>query len=416
MPSDLGPLASGSRVMVVGGGPGGCSCAMALLKGAEQRGRRLEVLLFEPKSFGAHYNQCMGVLSPPLLQVLKEVFDVEPPNEMIQRAIVGYHLYGEKESIYLDGSLRKEVSHAVRRVQFDEFLLERAERAGVKVIQSRVSDLEFRNDSVGVYSDSGTFEGDVVVGAFGSDRGTADVFSQRTSYHAPHNLETVVTKIHPGIAMVDTLRNHIHAYLTGIPELEFGALVPKGNHISIIVAGKNVTEATMDAFLSHPRVRLVLPEGSHREECFKGRFPIGSARSFFGDRYVVIGDAAGLVRPFKGKGINSAVITGIKASETMLAYGISRKALEVFQLGCRDLLRDAKYGGLVRLFVRAMSRWGGVDAMIRAAGKNPGLQLALFDSVSGSDTYRNILKRNVRFRTVTLILWEMLRGVFTGGV
>ena len=34
----------------------------------------------------------------------------------------------------------------------------------------------------------------------------------------------------------------------------------------------------------------------------RGCFPVKPAKHLFGDRYVTIGDAAGLIRPFKGKG------------------------------------------------------------------------------------------------------------------
>ena len=61
---------------------------------------------------------------------------------------------------------------------------------------------------------------------------------------------------------------------------------------------------------------------------FKGRFPRSLAHNYYGDRYVMIGDAAGLVRAFKGKGVTTAVMTGIRAAETILNHGISHQAQE----------------------------------------------------------------------------------------
>ena len=58
------------RVLIVGGGPAGSSCALSLMRMARQAGRKVEVVLFEHKHFGAHYNQCMGVLSPPIREIL----------------------------------------------------------------------------------------------------------------------------------------------------------------------------------------------------------------------------------------------------------------------------------------------------------------------------------------------------------
>jgi flavin-dependent dehydrogenase len=58
----------------------------------------------------------------------------------------------------------------------------------------------------------------------------------------------------------------------------------------------------------------------------------------------MVGDAAGLVRAFKGKGVTSAIQTGVRAAETILHHGISAAAFQSYRAANRDILADLPYG------------------------------------------------------------------------
>ncbi|MEK6717885.1 MAG: FAD/NAD(P)-binding protein, partial [candidate division NC10 bacterium] len=176
---------------VIGGGPGGTCAALALVRMAKERDRAIEVILFEPKDFGAHYNQCAGVLSPPIQGVLRRELDLTLPPGLLQRKITGYVLYGEHETLDMPAGEDGEATYAVRRVQFDRFLLDAAEKAGVQVERSRVYDVEFGPRGVTLYSDGGSWEADVVVGAFGLDRTLGEALARQKGYRLPPFLETV---------------------------------------------------------------------------------------------------------------------------------------------------------------------------------------------------------------------------------
>ncbi|MBI3084277.1 MAG: NAD(P)/FAD-dependent oxidoreductase [candidate division NC10 bacterium] len=385
-----------TRVAVIGGGPGGTCAALALVRMAKERGRAIEVILFEPKDFGAHYNQCAGVLSPPIQGVLRRELDLSLPPGLLQRKIAGYVLYGEHEVLDMPAGDDGEATHAVRRVQFDRFLLDAAEKAGVQVERSRVYELEFGPQRVILYSDGGSWGADVVVGAFGLDRTVGEALAGRTGYRLPPSLETVVTKIHPGgLEHVPALlQDRIHAFLPRLPAIEFGALIPKGNHITIIIAGRRVSVPDMQAFLDLPQVRRLLPQDRAIEHHFKGAFPVGPARRPYGDRYVTIGDAAGLVRPFKGKGITSAALTGIRAARTILDLGISEEAFRHYYAACADITRDLWYGRAIRHLARLTSKRLSLDPILQQAHRDPALRRALYLCVSAQDTYRNIVRES----------------------
>jgi flavin-dependent dehydrogenase len=394
--ASLGPLRDGARVVVVGGGPAGAGTALALNRLARRTGRAIDVTVFEGKVFAGerHFNQCAGVLSPPVAEVMEESLGIPFPRHLIQREIAGYVLHSDRRAILLDSD--DPPSYAVRRVQFDDHLLESARAAGIRVVACRVTDLEFHDDRVVVYAENGNAEADVVVGAFGADDGAAAVFRRSTEYRAPRFLSSIVTKIHPGPELMAAFGDRIHAFLPSMPGVEFGAVTPKGNHLTTNIAGEDVDAATMDAFLRRDAVRSVLPrregaKGKRDLAFFKGRFPISPARAFHGDRWVAVGDAAGLVRPFKGKGVTSAILTAARAAETILRDGISQRAFSRYRRACRDITDDLPYGRAMRALAMALRRLNLLDSVMALAERDDRLRRALFGAVSAQSTYRAIV-------------------------
>src|ERR671933_2934982 len=124
-------LHDGSTIVIIGGGPAGSACAIRLLRGADERGLRLRVLLFEGKDFNVHANQCVGVLSPPSEDVLARDLEVHLPPALIKRQIFGYRLHGTRTNLLLTGHGatastpgRGHATYAVERAHFDRLMLD----------------------------------------------------------------------------------------------------------------------------------------------------------------------------------------------------------------------------------------------------------------------------------------------------
>lgn len=409
---DLGPLRQGGTVAILGGGPGGVSCAITLKHLSQQVGREIEIVLYEQKSFEVQgqYNQCAGVLSPPIQDVLEETLGIPFPHHLVQRTITGYVLHSDTSEIILDGEGAP--SEAVRRITFDRYLLDQALQAGVKVSHARVTDVEISPRRVMVYSDRDNTQADVVIGAFGLDDGACRLFERAAPYRQPEFLETIVTKCHPDQPFLEQFGNRIHAFLPALKAIEFGAVTPKLNHLTINIAGATVTADLMDAFVGSPAVRSILPPGFNLQaadlDYFKGRFPTRPARHLYGDRYVTIGDAAGLLRPFKGKGITSACLTGIRAAETMMRIGISKKAFDVYYKGCHEVTDDLSYGKVLRWLTLQISDRGLLDSVINLAKENPSLRTALFNCVSAHKPFKAIFEETVTPRLVVRLVASIL--------
>ncbi len=419
MESDNFKIVNGSRIAIIGGGPAGTSCAIRLLNEAKKRNLKVRVIIFEPKDFNIHYNQCVGVLSPPIEEIFEEMLGIKFPAELIKREIKGYRIYTDKGEPF--EIRRGEGTYATRRILFDRFMLEKAEEAGAEIINSRVTGIEFYNgDEVRIYSEGNFIRVDAVVGAFGLDEGTAGVIEKASEktfrYRMPGKaLDTIITKKHIDKSIIEGhLNSEIHAFLLkDLKRIEFGAITPKGDHIIMNIAGRNVTSMDMDLFLSNPEVKKFLGEiDLSGLDYFKGRYPIKPADGIIGDRFVAVGDATGWIRPYKGKGINVALMTGAKAAEVMVNSGISRYDLVTYVRTFEDLRRDYIYGKIFRALLLFSMRTGFIRRILSMKNMPPQLEEAIYMAVSGEGSYYEILKRIFSTRSMGALIVNFFNHLF----
>jgi flavin-dependent dehydrogenase len=405
----LGPLEDGQTVVIIGGGPGGTSCAITLSRLAKRRNMDLNIVLYEGKDFGKNeqFNPCVGVLSPPIEEILEKDLGILFPYNLVLEKIPGYYLHSDDEDIKLEGE--GEISWAVHRVLFDNYLLHKVKDAGVKVIHGRVTNIDVEPSGVMVYSEMDNRRADVVVGAFGLDEGACKVFETATRYQTARYMSTILTKFYPEKEEMEKFGNCIHAFLPSLRGIEFGAITPKIDHLDINIAGSKVNWRWMDNFLLLPQVTKVLPSNfaMQRHELFYSRwqFPTAPAKNLFGDRYVTVGDASGIIRAFKGKGVNTACTTGIKAAEVMMNAGISKEAFKDYYNSFSYITGDLPYGKMVRLFATFSAHFGLFSPMIKLATEDRKFRTAFFDSVAGSKMFKKII-----FETISLQLsWKIIK-------
>ncbi|MEK6765447.1 MAG: hypothetical protein AABY49_04365 [Planctomycetota bacterium] len=405
----LGPLEDGQTVVVIGGGPGGTSCAITLSRLAKRRNIDLNIVLYEGKDFGKdeQFNPCVGVLSPPIEEILERDLGIPFPRDLVLEKIPGYYLHSDDEDIKLEGD--GEISCAVHRILFDNYLIHCAKDAGVKVIHARVTNIDVEPSGVMVYSERDNRRADVVVGAFGLDEGACKVFETATRYQTAPYMSTILTKFYPEKEEMEKFGNCIHAFLPSLRGIEFGAITPKIDHLDINIAGSKVSWRWMDNFLLMPQVTKVLPSNFaiQRHELFYSRwqFPTAPAKNLFGDRYVTVGDAAGIIRAFKGKGVNTACITGIKAAQVMMDVGISKEAFKDYYNSFSYITGDLPYGRIIRMLATFSSHFGLFSPMIQLAKEDKKFRMAFFNSVAGSKMFKTII-----FETISLQLsWKIVK-------
>lgn len=257
-------LENGNTLIIIGGGPAGTSCAIHAKTLAVQQNKDLSVILIEPKSFGIHYNQCVGVLSPHILSLLKDI-GLEFPDNLVQRKIHGYYLNINGEEIYLPAEKHNDIAFAVRRNEFDAFMIDHAVRTGVQVIRGEAITFDYsKNDTENkftVYCTTGTYRSNFVIGAFGVGNGIAREFYKTFHYRPPRVLQSIITKIHPldDLYINRIFGNNIRAFLPLYRPIEFGAMTPKGNHLTINIAGERISFKDMEHFLNLDEVKKWIP-------------------------------------------------------------------------------------------------------------------------------------------------------------
>jgi len=418
-PAHVRKLGSSARVSIIGGGPAGTSCAIALMQLSHQQNFDLQVTIHEPKDFAAaaaayhpsnvpyydkRINQCVGVLSPPIYNILTEKLNIEFPEQLVQKYILGYVLHARRNNISLDELFG--ASYVVRRIMFDDYMMRQAIANGAHLDLAAVEQIEKNASSFKITTTQGTTDADVVVGAFGVDQTVADIFHRRFGYRRPEYMQTIITKRHPDPDFLRRFGLYIHAFLPDMPAVEFGAITPKFNHLSINIAGRRVDNNSMLEFLKRPQVARLLPQEydeKGNDIFYPGCFPTSPAGNIFADRMVIIGDASGMLRPFKGKGINSAILSGIAAARVMVHRGFAANDFQRYYLPVfRQVTQDLWYARASRFSTNLLANHGGMDMLLTVAQKSPNLKLALTEAVSGASSYRTITHRMATDR----ILWR----------
>ena len=391
----LGPLKSGQRVVIVGGGPSGASCAIALRQLAEARGIELEIVLFEAKDFRAESNVCVGVLSPPFRQLLGQL-GLQLPEDMVQRVVTGYVLHADHDSLVLDDEPGAEPTLVVHRADLDQFLLDSAEQLGVQVMYDPVVDLRYSRSTALVVSSGGArILAQAVVGAVGLNRFAMAIFeSGMEGYRRPKVMRSILIEVPMAEPLIEErFGNLVHAFLPpSLPRIEFGALTPKRDRVMVNAAGEEIDDEDFDSFLRLPLVQQMLAGADLAQPRAHEVFPTRPASHFAQDRIVTIGNASGLMRPLKGKGINTGILMGMRAAATMMDVGVSDRAFDALYRNCRDITSEYKYGLFLRWLYRTSRRLGWMDAVIQVAKQERQLRHLFHGMVSGEDSYKQLVR------------------------
>lgn len=431
-------LQDGDRVAVVGGGPAGSFFAIHLLREARRLGLHLEVVIVEkrsPAEPGAECFECRGCgfcaggISPRLHEVLTRD-GLTVPEDLIQTGFDYVWIQGQWKNFRLrvprDMRMYSVFRGALpsRRTGspagFDGFLLGQALREGARLICAEVTsiarlesglprltlrtaehgrtvlDAAFVAISTGVNAHSAQTEG--TVGMAASIRNLNPAFIPAQTRRA------FIFELDVGEEyLARHMRREVYFIEYGSPglQLEHTALVPKGRFLTVAMLGRCVEEAVFPRdqkrivreFLALPQIGRILPgvDADSIACACTPRMTVVAARSPFGDRFAVIGDAVGA--RLNKDGMFSAHVTGTSLARAVLHEGIGEHAL-------------ARGYGKVVDWLDADNRFGRiVFGLSRAAFNRP---------VIGRITYQAFATefkvRDVDRRPLGRVLWKIASG------
>ena len=348
---------NGYDAVVVGGGPGGSTVAWRLARGGAK------VLVLDAATF-PRVKLCAGWVTKQVLRDLE--FDPAAYPHTIQPFEAIYVGYGDK---LRETRWREPASYGIIRAEFDTFLLRRAEAAGAAVREGvRVRGLERAPGGVCLDLGGEKIETPLVVGAGGHTCPVARAWGDISVRE-----EVVLTQESETRVGADRLRAHAPNY--GLPELfaepdfkGYAWYFTKGEFLNIGVGclGKKPSvHERRDALLERFRRDGRLPS-DFGLTAFKGHaYSIrrGMPRRVAGERFLLVGDAAGLAKDFSGEGIGPATRSARLAADAILAWREGRADLGAYgdqiatHYGAGEAgLADKIIGSLPDSLVRAVAK------------------------------------------------------------
>jgi flavin-dependent dehydrogenase len=288
-------------VLIIGGGPAGATCAWYLQR------HNVDCLVLDREPF-PRVKLCAGWIQPEVLADL-DIRSGEYPHSFTTFAALRIAIRGI-------GFPLPTRQHAIRRIEFDHWLLQ---RSGTPVITHHARTIERANDG---YVVDGEYIGTYLVGAGGTHCPVYRTFFQDVHPRAPDTL--IVTQEEEFPYTYTDPRCYLWFVENKLPG--YAWYVPKaGGYVNVGVGGKaEVLKANGDTIMHHWNALVTKLERRDlvRNYTFTpkghGYYLRQSAGKVRVDNAFIVGDAVGLATLDMGEGIGPAIKSGLLAAEAIV--------------------------------------------------------------------------------------------------
>ena len=379
-------------VAIVGAGPAGCRAAWRLARAGTR------VALFD----GSHPREkpCGGGVTGRALDLVRDAIDINAL-QGVAIADVTFEHASRRARVELGHAIRRTPQLTVTsRAAFDGALLAAALEAGVTLHGDRVINMSREPDGWSISTAETTTRAGWVLGADGPNsfvrRRVARPLQREDLSIATGFFVHGVRSRSVAIAFEDEPAGYLWSF-------------PRPDHLAVgVCAQADASQASaLRAAASAWIARNV--EGSFRLERYS--WPIPSLREAAiereepsGARWLLLGDAGGMVDPITREGIFFALLAGDAAADSLLEPGDAsrRYAERIRELVHTELIRAA------RLKARFFSpRFTAL--LVRALQQSASIRAIMTDLVAGQQSYRGLRRRLLGTLQVSLFV-EMMKG------
>ena len=383
-------------IAVVGGGPAGAWTACLLAA----RGARVAIV------DGSHPREkpCGGGLSARALDLLRPL----GPSRPIPGVTIGHGNFSDgRADVDIEltpaGTGTPALLVASRR-DLDLTLLEAARAAGAELVAERALGIERRDGGWTIRTAGGAVECGRLVGADGAN----SLVRRTVARPFPRGALSIAS----GYYVHGLSASHIDIVFTQSPAGYLWSF-PRPDHLAVGV-GAQADEATSAQLFEMAAAWIDQRVGPSRGALTRYSWPIPSLseadlqqETSAGDRWLLVGDAAGLVDPITREGLYYALASAQLAATSLLQDHASRRYLEGLRGGIHDELRKA--ARMKDRFFR--SAFTGL--LIRALQRSPAIRHLMAGLVSGTQTYAGLRRRLLLTGEVRLAAEYALQGYLT---
>ena len=359
-------------VAVLGGGPAGSFAAERLAQAG------LRTLVFDEKL--AWEKPCGGGLTHKAYTSYPYLIDNDTP----KKSITETYLSAPKA-----GAVKLSLTQPLlvySRLDLNRMLLDRAQRAGAQLEQTRVLAVERKGARWSLKTSTGAAEADFCVIATGARNSLKSV---GTEYKAADTMFALGY-------YVASKQDHIDIQF--LPKLEgYIWVFPRCGHLSAGICGKGESAQSLRVRLE----RYLDGKGiAWKNSPFYGHvLPSLEASSWrrnrvAGDGWIAVGDAAGLVDPITGEGLFYAMRSGDLASQVLISDAPD-KAAAYRSLLDRNFMADLEYGATLakRVFLDRFLFHSVPCRMVQLIRRSPRFAGIMQDLFAGTQPYLELKSR-----------------------
>jgi geranylgeranyl reductase family protein len=376
-------------VAIVGGGPAGCWAARRLAR----KGARVALI------DGSHPREkpCGGGVTGRALELVRDAID--PAHVSAVAIETATFVDGHRRAtmrLGADGAGSQQLAVVSRR-DFDGALLRAAVAAGALLVEARATDVRRAKGGWTILTRRGTVQASWLVGADGPNslvrRRVARAFRREDLsiacgyfVHGASSREITVAFEHdpPGYLWAFPRRDHI---AVGV-----GAQADESSSAALLaIAGGWIARNIHQAGIRLERYSWPIPSLDEAALCRER--PAG-------ERWMLIGDAGGLVDPITREGIFFALASGEAAADSLDAADPGPAyAARIRESIHHELRRAARLK--TRFFERRFTA-----LLVRALQRSPRIRAVMADLVAGEQPYRGLRRRLLRTFEVRL-MWDL---------